>query len=44
LKNQLNKIKGAEDLTPEVISFKSKYKGVKNGRSKRIEKTGKAEK
>jgi hypothetical protein len=40
----LNKIKRAEDMTPEVISFKSKYKGVKNGRSKRIEKTGKAEK
>jgi hypothetical protein len=30
-------IKGAEDLTPEIISFKSKHEGVKNGRSKRIE-------
>jgi hypothetical protein len=31
------KIKWAEDLTLEIISFKSKYEGVKNGRSKRIE-------
>jgi len=37
LKNLLNKIKLAEDLTLEVILFKSKYEGVKNGRSKRIE-------
>jgi hypothetical protein len=44
LKNLLNKIKWAEDLTPEIISFKSKYKGVKNGRSKRIDETGKVEK
>ena len=27
----------AEDLSPEIISFKSKHGGVKNGRSKRIE-------
>ena len=32
----LKKISGAEGLTPEKISFKSKYEGVKNGRSKRI--------
>jgi len=37
LKNLFNKIKWTEDLTPEIISFKSKYKGVKNGRSKGIE-------
>ena len=39
-----NKIKWAEDLSLEIISFKSKYEGVKNGRSKRIEQTGRAEK
>jgi len=31
------------DLTP-FSHFKLKYKGVKNGRSKRIDETGKAEK
>ena len=31
------KMTWAEDLTLEIISFKSKYEGVRNGRSKRIE-------
>jgi hypothetical protein len=34
----------AEDLTQDIFSFKSKYEGVRNGRSKRIEKTGNSEK
>jgi hypothetical protein len=32
----MKKIKWAEDLAPEIISFKSKYKGAENGRRKRI--------
>ena len=44
LKTFRKKIKWTEDLTQETISFNFKHEGVKNDRSKRIEKTGKAEK
>jgi hypothetical protein len=40
----LNKIKWAEDLAQDIFTFKSKYKGVRNGRSKRTEKTCNSEK